>query len=118
MILHSLPPAVISSPDAGVWPSARASGVFNLLPASAQNWLEYQADVYNETFVSSSSAVGQLSLAYAALDQVLFGHATVKSSGDIDVSSLTTAQRSMVVERLRGVAEAARVVMQDCCFTT
>ena len=49
LILHSLPPAVISSPDAGVWPSARASGVSNLLPASAQNWLEYQADVYNET---------------------------------------------------------------------
>ena len=112
LILHSMPPAVIGSPDAGVWPSARASGVSNLLPSSAQNWLEYQADVYNETFVSSSSAAGQLSLAYATLDQALFGATKVNTSGDIDVSSLTAAQRSMVVERLRAVAEAARVVMQ------
>jgi hypothetical protein len=113
LLLHRMPPATIGSPDAGVWPSARASGVSNLLPASAQNWLEYQAEEYNQTFVSSSSASGQLSLAYAALDQALMGRAIENTSGDIDVSMLTAAQRSIVVERLRAIAESAHVVMQQ-----
>ncbi len=113
LILHRLPPATIGSPDAGVWPSARASGVSNLLPASAQNWLEYQAEEYNETFVSSSSASGQLSQAYAALDQALMGRATMITSGDIDLSGLTAAQRSLVVERLRAIAESAHGVMRQ-----
>jgi type II secretory pathway pseudopilin PulG len=112
LTLHRMPSAGIGSPDAGVWPSAKASGVSNLLPPSAQNWLEYQAEVSNETFVSQSGAVERLSSAYAGLDQALFGHATADASGDIDVSRLTAAQRLMVVERLRAIAEAARVVMR------
>jgi len=113
LTLHRMPPAFIGSPDAGVWPSARASGVSNLLPASALNWLEYLAEESNQTFVSSSSATGQLSLGYAALDQALIGHVTVTPSGEIDVSALTAVQRSMVVERLRAIAEDARVVMRQ-----
>jgi hypothetical protein len=110
--LRRMPPVFIGSLDAGVWPSARASGVSNLLPASAQNWLEYLAEESNETFVSSSSASGQLSLADAALDQALIGHVAVTPSGDIDVSALIAAQRSVVVERLRAIAEDARVVIR------
>lgn len=113
LILRRLPPATIGSPDAGVWPSARASGVSNLLPASAQNWLEYQSEEYNETFVSSSSASGQLSQAYAALDQALMGRAAMITSGDIDLSGLTAAQRSLVVERLRAIAESAHGVLRQ-----
>jgi len=112
LTLRRMPPGFIGSPDAGVWPSAKASGVTNLLPASAQNWLEYLAEEYNETFVSSASASGQLSLAYAALDQTIIGHATETPSGEIDVSTLTVAQRSMAVERLRAIAEHARDVIR------
>lgn len=86
--------------------TAKASGVPNLLPASAQNWVEYLAEEYNEAFASSASATGQLYLAYAVLDQAIIGHAIH------DVSTLTTAQRSAAVECLRTIAERARAVMQ------
>jgi len=92
--------------------TAKASGVPNLLPASAQNWVEYLAEEYNEAFASSASATGRLYLAYAVLDQAIIGHAIQTESGDIDVSTLTTAQRSAAVECLRTIAERARAVMQ------
>lgn len=111
LTLHHMPRGFIGSPDAGVWPSARASGVTNLLPASAQNWFEYLAEEYNQTFVSSASASGQLHLAYAALDQAIIGHAIQTQSGEIDVSTLTTAQRSTAVGCLRAIAEQARTLM-------
>ena len=113
LILHRMPPGYIGVPDAGVWPSARASGLTNLLPASAQNWLEYLAEEYNGTFVSSASAAGQLILAYAALDQAILGHAIMTPSGDIDVSTLTAAQRLAAVECLHAIAEHARDVMRQ-----
>jgi len=106
-----MPRGIIGSLDAGVWPSAKASGVTNLLPASARNWLEYLAEEYNQTFVSSASASGQLYLAYAALDQAIIGHAMETPSGKIDVSTLTAARRSTAVECLRAIAERARTVM-------
>lgn len=109
--LRHLSSGFVGSPDAGVWPSAKASGVTSLLPASAQNWLEYLAEEYNQTFVSSASASGQLYLAYAALDQAIIGHAIETPSGEIDVSTLTAAQRSTAIERLRAIAEQARSVM-------
>jgi hypothetical protein len=112
LTLHRMPHGFIGSPDAGVWPSAKASGVTNLLPASAQNWLEYLAEESDQTFVSSSSASGQLSLAEAALDQAIIGHAAETRSGEIDLSTLTAAQRSTAVERLRAIAESARGVMR------
>ena len=111
LTLHQMPRGLIGSPDAGVWPSAKASGVTNLLPASAQNWLEYLAEEYHETFVSSASASGQLYLAYAGLDQAIIGHAVETPSGDINISTLTAAQRQVVVECLRAIAERSRTVM-------
>lgn len=112
LILHRMPQGYIGVPDAGVWPSAKASGVTSLLPPSAQNWLEYLAGIYDETFVSSTSAGERLTGAYAALDQALIGRAVATPSGDIDVSALTTAQRLAVAECLNAVAERARDLMR------
>ena len=112
LILRRMPPGYIGAPDAGVWPSARASGVTRLLPSSAQNWLEYLAEEYNETFVSSASATAQLSLGYSALDQAVIGRSNAMPSGDIDVSTLTSAQRLTVVECLHVIAERARDVLR------
>jgi hypothetical protein len=112
LIVHPMPPGFIGSPDAGVWPSAKASGVTNLLPSSEQNWLEYLSEEYTQLFVSAGSSSGQLYQAYAALDQALIGYATRTASGDFDLSSLPAAQRLTVTERLRGIAEAARGVMR------
>jgi hypothetical protein len=109
--LRHMPRGFIGSPDAGVWPSAKSSGVTNLLPASAQNWFEYLAEQYNETFVSPTSAGGQLYLAYAALDQAIIGYATKIPSGDIDISALTAAHRAMAAECLRAIAERARTML-------
>lgn len=113
LTLRQMPHGTMGLPNAGVWPSAKASGLTNLLPAPAQNWFEYLADVYSQTFVSSTSASGQLYLAYAALDQAIIGHAERTPSGDIDVSTLTPAQRASIDECLRAIAEQARTVMRQ-----
>jgi hypothetical protein len=112
IILRRMPRGFVGSPDAGVWPSAKASGITQLLPPSAQNWVEYLAEEYQETFVSSASASGQLYLAYGALDQALAGRVKNSPSDDIDVSALTPAERLMAVDRLRAVAERARTLMR------
>ena len=111
LTLRRIPHGFIGSPDAGVWPSAKASGLVTLLPASAQNWFQYLAEVYDETFVSPASASGQLYLAYAVLDQAIIGHAIETKPGEIDISTLTAVQRATAVECLRAIAERARTVM-------
>jgi hypothetical protein len=112
LILHRMPSGHIGDPDAGVWPSARASGVSSLLPSSAQNWLEYLSEQNNETWVSSASAGGQLELSYAALDEALIGHTRTTPSGNRDISSLNAAQRAVAAERLRSVAKNARGMLR------
>jgi len=112
LTLRNMPHGLIGAPDAGVWPSAKASGVSNLLPASAQNWIEYQAEENSQTFVSSAGATGQLTLALAALDQTFIGRAKEAASGDIDISTLTPAERVTAVERLRAIAGYARAVLR------
>jgi len=111
LTIRRVPHGFIGSPDAGVWPSAKASGVATLLAASAQNWFQYLAEEYDETFVSPASASGQLYLAYAALDQAIISHAIETKPGEIDVSTLTAVQRATAVECLRAIAERARTVM-------
>jgi len=113
LILRRKPDAGIGAPDAGVWPSAKASGLTNLLPPSAQNWLEYLAEEFNDTFTSSASATGRLYAGYAALDQDLVGRAAATRSGDLDLTALTPAQRALVVEHLRAIAEHARDVLRQ-----
>jgi hypothetical protein len=112
LALRHMPHGFIGSPDAGVWPSAKASGVTNLLPPSAQNWIEYLVEEYQETFVSSASASGQLYLAYGALDQAITGRAKENPSGEIDVSMLTPTERLTAVDCLHAIAERARTVMR------
>lgn len=112
LTLYRMPNGLIGSPDAGVWPSAKAGGITSLLPASAQNWLEYLASISSETFESSASSSGQLYVAYAALDQTIIGHGLETPSGEIDISTLTAAQRLTAVENLRSIAEHARSVMR------
>lgn len=112
LTIRRLPGSFIGSPDAGVWPSARASGVSNLLPSSAQNWLEYLDQISNGIFGPSGSEAEQLYGAYSALDQAIIGHIAETPSRDIDLSALDPVQRSAVMERLRAIAEHARSVMR------
>ncbi|HEV2362799.1 MAG TPA: hypothetical protein VGS12_01230 [Caulobacteraceae bacterium] len=112
LILHAMPREDIGAPDAGVWPSAKASGLTNLLPSSAQNWLEYLAQVSSETFETPASAGGRLTSAYAALDQDLIGRGTADRSGNIELTALGPAQRARLVEDVRAVAERARTVVR------
>jgi hypothetical protein len=110
--IHRMPSGHIYAPDAGIWLSAKASGMTNLLPASAQNWFEDLDNLELETFVSSVSALGQLNAAFAALDQAIVGYAGEAPSGDIDLSTLTAVQRSTVIGYLRSIAEHSRGVMR------
>jgi hypothetical protein len=45
------------------------------------------------------------------LDQAIIGHALKMPSGEIDVSTLSAAQRVSALESLRSIAERARSVM-------
>jgi hypothetical protein len=112
LAIRLMPAGHIYAPDAGVWLSAKASGLTSLLPASAQNWFEDLDNLELETFVSSASAVAQLHAAYAALDQAIVGHASETSSGDLDLSALTAPQRAIVIGAFRSIAEQARGVMR------
>ena len=103
--------AATGTVSSGVPASVSPSGLVTLLPASAQNWFQYLAEVYDETFVSPASASGQLYLAYAALDQAIIGHAIENEPGEIDISTLSAVQRATAVECLRAIAERARTVM-------
>jgi hypothetical protein len=89
--------------------SAKASGVTNLLPASAQNWLEYLAEVQRGICLFRQRDWTTLSRV-RCLDQAIIGHAIQTESGDIDVPTLTTAQRSTAVECLRTTG--------TCCHAT
>jgi hypothetical protein len=113
VILRRMPLGWVGATDAGVWPSAKASGLTHLLPSSAQNWLEYLAAVNDEIFTTSASATGRLYAAYADLDQVIMGRAIKTRSGDLDLSALTAAQRATAVEHLRTIAERARGVLRE-----
>lgn len=113
LTLRHMPPGGIGSLDAGVWPSAKASGLTNLLPPSGQNWLEYLADVDSRTFDAPASATSQLNDAYADLDQVMIGRTAESGSDEIDLSGLSAPQRSMAVDRLRAIAEKARAVIRQ-----
>jgi hypothetical protein len=59
-----MPAGLIYAPDAGVWLSAKSSGVSSLLTAGAQNWYEDLDIREHEAFVSTASAVSQLNAGY------------------------------------------------------
>ena len=110
--IRRMPAGLIYAPDAGVWLSAKASGVTSLLSAGAQNWYEDMDDRERATFGSSDSATDQLNAAYSALDQALAEHAVETSSGELDLSMLTAAQRETVIECFHSVVSQLRSVMR------
>jgi hypothetical protein len=112
LIIRRMPVGLIYAPDAGVWLSARASGVTSLLSAGAQNWYEDMDDRERAIFGSSGSATDQLNAAYSALDQAIAEDAVETSSGDLDLSTLTGAQRATVTECLHSVVSQLRNVMR------
>ena len=113
LTMRHMPAAELYALSTGVWLAAKANGQAGLLSASEQNWLEDLDVLESQIFVSNTSAVGQLKTAYAALDQAIAGHATETPSGELDLSTLSAAQRSTVIERLRAIAEQTRRVMSD-----
>ena len=113
LAIPQMPQGSFGSPDAGVWPSAKASGTTTLLPPSAQNWLEYLASRDNETFEAPEGASAQLFSAYAMFDRTLLGHAKETPSGQLDLSTLPPAQRVEAVESLRSIAEQARNLLRS-----
>jgi hypothetical protein len=112
LTLHRLQDVQLLSPNAGVWQAAKLNGGAALLPAGEQNWFEEVAQIHNEIFFSADGAQNQLRASFAALNQAIAGHATKTAAGDLDLSTLSPAQRAGVVTNLRAIAERARNVLQ------
>jgi hypothetical protein len=112
LVLRRMPNENLYAPDAGVWLAAKASGTASLLSPSEQNWLEDLDTLEHAIFGSNASSIVQLNVAYAALNQALIGQVKETPSGELDLSTLTAAQRSTVITCLRSVAEQARTVMR------
>jgi hypothetical protein len=112
LTLRRMPTGRLYAPDTGVWPGAKASSSASLLSTSEQNWFEDLNNLERDIFESNASLKGQLNVAYAALNQAIAGHATETPSGELDLSTLTPAQRSTVAASLHSIAEQARSVMR------
>jgi hypothetical protein len=112
LTIRRMPTENLYAPDAGVWLAAKASGTASLLSPSEQNWLEDLDNLERAIFGSNASSIVQLNAAYAALDQALVGHVTDTASGELDLSTLTAAQRTAVIGCLRSIAEQARSIMR------
>ena len=99
LTIRRMPDGRIYAPDAGVWISAKASGLSSLLPAGAQNWYEDMDDRERAIFDSTTGGTTLLNAQLSALDQGIGPHAVETSSGDLDLSALTAAhaQRSLIV---------------------
>jgi hypothetical protein len=110
--LHRLEDVQLLIPNAGVWQAAKLNGVAALLPAGEQNWFEELAQIHTAIFFSADGAQNQLRASFAALNQAIAGHATKTATGDLDLSTLSPAQRAGVVTDLRAIAERARDVLQ------
>lgn len=113
LTIHRMPAGLIYAPDAGVWISAKASGLTSLLPAGAQNWYEDMDDRERAIFNSTTGGTTLLNAEFSALDQAIGGHAAETSSGDLDLSALTAAQRATVIDRFQGVVSQVRSVMRQ-----
>ena len=113
LIIRRMPVGFIYAPDAGVWISAKASGRTSLLPAGAQNWYEDLDQRERAIFDSTTGGTTQLNAEFSALDQTIGGHALETSSGDLDLSALTAAQRATVIDRFQSVVSQVRSVMRQ-----
>ncbi len=113
LTIRRMPAGSIYAPDAGVWISAKASGLSSLLPAGAQNWYEDMDDRERAIFDSTTGGTTLLNAQLSSLDQAIGPHAVETSSGDLDLSALTPAQRATVIDRFQAVASQARGVMRQ-----
>jgi hypothetical protein len=113
LTIRRMPAGWIYAPDAGVWISAKASGLSSLLPAGAQNWYEDMDDRERAIFDSTTGGTTLLNAQLSALDQAIGPHAVETSSGDLDLSALTAAQRATVIDRFQAVASQVRSVMRQ-----
>jgi hypothetical protein len=114
--LHRLPVQDIFQPNAGVWLTAKANGAATLLTAGEQNWLEGLSQLESTTFVSNSSSLNQFRASFASLEQAITGRAVETPSGDLDLSSLTPAQRATVIDDLRLIAGRSRSLLKGLIF--
>ena len=112
LAIRRMPAGVIYAPDAGVWISAKASGLTSLLPAGAQNWYEDMDDRERAIFDSTTGGTTLLNAEFSALDQAIGGRAAELSSGDLDVSALTAAQRATVINGFQAVVSQVRSVIR------
>jgi len=113
LTIRRMPAGSIYAPDAGVWISAKASGLSSLLPAGAQNWYEDMDDRERAIFDSTTGGTTLLYAQLSALDQAIGPHVVETPSGDLDLSALTAAQRATVTDRFQAVASQVRSVMRQ-----
>jgi hypothetical protein len=113
LTIRRMPAGLIYAPDAGVWISAKASGLSSLLPAGAQNWYEDMDDRERAIFDSTTGGTTLLYAQLSALDQAIGPHVVETPSGDLDLSALTAAQRATVTDRFQAVASQVRSVMRQ-----
>jgi hypothetical protein len=113
LTIRRMPAGWIYAPDAGVWISAKASGLSSLLPAGAQNWYEDMDDRERAIFDSTTGGTTLLNAQLSSLDQAIGPHAVETPSGDLDLSALTAAQRATVIDRFQAVASQVRSVMRQ-----
>jgi hypothetical protein len=113
LTIRRMPAGLIYAPDAGVWISAKASGLSSLLPAGAQNWYEDMDDRERAIFDSTTGGTTLLNAQLSALDQAIGPHVVETPSGDLDLSALTAAQRAAVTDGFQAVASQVRSVMRQ-----
>ncbi len=113
LTIRRMPAGFIYAPDAGVWISAKASGLTSLLPAAAQNWYEDMDARERAIFDSTTGGTTLLYAAFSDIDQAIGGHAVETSAGDLDLSALTAAQRAPVIDRFQAVVAQVRSVMRQ-----
>ena len=108
LTLHTVPTASFASPNFGVYLAAQANGQISLLSNWQQNWLADGNRKAQQIFVSDNGFLRGLHNALGDLNQSLIGNALPSASGVLDISALSAAQRTRLVEQLAAINEAAR----------
>jgi hypothetical protein len=98
----------INVPNFGVWIAAKTNGQVSLLSTWQQNWVADLNRSDDQMFVSDYNLFGRVRGALGDLNELLKDHAVPQSSGVLDISSLSAAQRVQVAQCLRAVGETAR----------
>jgi hypothetical protein len=108
LTLRTVPTAPFASPNFGVYLAAQANGQISLLSNWQQNWLADVNRKAQQIFVSDTCFLLGLQNALGDLNQSLMGHVLPSASGVLDISALSAAKRTRLVEQLLAIAEAAR----------